>query len=462
MNTSYKVKFWEIRPNKSAKSTKPISYTVRWTVAGREKSKTYEKSAQANNWLLDLRQAAKNGEAFDIESGLPVSMVKAKEARTIFDFVRAYIEMKWPHAAPKSRDSMSDALATVLPILTRETPGRPDADTLRTALRKYALLPEDKRPTPPPDMARTIRWLETASLGVPDLNETKIVRAALDALALLLNGKKAGANTVKRKRAVLHHVLEYAVELEELKSNPLHRVKWSPPKTTETVDPRVVVNPRQTRELLTAVTYVGQQRHGKRGRGQRLMALFACMYFAALRPGEAVSLRHDDCHLPRTGWGRLTLDVSRPEVNTKWTDSGDAHELRGLKHRGEDDVRVVPIPPELVKILRQHIEEFGVAADGRLFQSERGGVVASTAYTEVWQEARMLALTPAQVASPLARRPYDLRHAAVSLWLNGGVPAPEVAVRAGHGVDVLLRVYAKCVDGQEKIVNRRIEDALAA
>ncbi|WP_342769381.1 hypothetical protein [Sphaerisporangium album] len=50
----------------------------------------------------------------------------------------------------------------------------------------------------------------------------------------------------------------------------------------------------------------------------------------------------------------------------------------------------------------------------------------------------------------------------MSLWLNGGVPAPEVAVRAGHGVDVLLRVYAKSIDGQETIVNKRIEDALAA
>lgn len=27
-----------------------------------------------------------------------------------------------------------------------------------------------------------------------------------------------------------------------------------------------------------------------------------------------------------------------------------------------------------------------------------------------------------RAASPLARRPYDLRHAAVSTWLNGGVP----------------------------------------
>ncbi|MEU6715946.1 FtsK/SpoIIIE domain-containing protein [Nonomuraea sp. NPDC046802] len=149
-------------------------------------------------------------------------------------------------------------------------------------------------------------------------------------------------------------------------------------------------------------------------------------------------------------------------IRNLFPDKGDAHEQRGLKHRGRDDVRPVPIPPKLVQILRQHIEEFGVAEDGRLFRSERGKVVASTAYTEVWQDARALALTPAQVASPLAHRPYDLRHAGVSLWLNAGVPAPDVAERAGHGVDVLLRVYAKCLDGQQEIANKRIEDALAA
>ncbi|MEV4747959.1 hypothetical protein AB0K21_16415 [Streptosporangium sp. NPDC049248] len=85
-----------------------------------------------------------------------------------------------------------------------------------------------------------------------------------------------------------------------------------------------------------------------------------------------------------------------------------------------------------------------------------------TAYTEVWQEARALALTPTQVASPLARRLYDLRHVAVSLWLNAVVSAPAVAERAGHGVDVLLRVYAKCLDGQKENANKRISDALTA
>ncbi|MFC7645700.1 hypothetical protein ACFQX6_37615 [Streptosporangium lutulentum] len=52
------------------------------------------------------------------------------------------------------------------------------------------------------------------------------------------------------------------------------------------------------------------------------MALFTCMYYAALRPAEVVSLRLQDCHLPLRGRGRLTVDVFRPEVNTHWTDSG--------------------------------------------------------------------------------------------------------------------------------------------
>ncbi|MFE3455325.1 hypothetical protein ACFXJ8_41055 [Nonomuraea sp. NPDC059194] len=34
--------------------------------------------------------------------------------------------------------------------------------------------------------------------------------------------------------------------------------------------------------------------------------------------------------------------------------------------------------------------------------------------------------------------------------------------RAGHGVDVMLRVYAKCIDGQQEVANKRNLDALAA
>ena len=190
------------------------------------------------------------------------------------------------------------------------------------------------------------------------------------------------------------------------------------------------------------------------------MALYGCMYFAALRPAEAVALRQQNCRLPDTGWGLLTLEKSRPEVTRRWTDTASAHEERGLKHRPAQESRRVPIPPELVCTLRAHIGNFGIATDGRIFSSERGHVIASTAISDVWAEARTLALTPDQVASPLAGRPYDLRHAAVSLWLNAGVPAPEVAERAGHSVEVLLRVYAKCLDDGQDLANARIETVL--
>jgi integrase len=55
----------------------------------------------------------------------------------------------------------------------------------------------------------------------------------------------------------------------------------------------------------------------------------------------------------------------------------------------------------------------------------------------VLQKARKQILTPAQIASPLMRRPYDFRHAGVSWRLNAGTPAPLVAEWAGHTVEGL-------------------------
>jgi integrase len=99
---------------------------------------------------------------------------------------------------------------------------------------------------------------------------------------------------------------------------------------------------------------------------------------------------------------------------------------------------------------------------GRLFRTSSGGPVGGSAYWLIWEQARTLGLAPARAESPLVGRPYDLRHAGVSLWLNAGVPATEVARRAGHSVDVLLKIYASCIDGDERTANQRIDDALAA
>ncbi|GAP46287.1 putative Integrase [Streptomyces azureus] len=118
---------------------------------------------------------------------------------------------------------------------------------------------------------------------------------------------------------------------------------------------------------------------------------------------------------------------------------------------------MVPLPPYLVALWREHVATFGTADDGRLFFSESGRVVAYTTYDRVWHEARDLALPPALTSTPLAKRPYDLRHSALSTWLCASADPAEVAQRAGNSVEVLLSRYAKCLYDRQSINNERIE-----
>ncbi len=48
----------------------------------------------------------------------------------------------------------------------------------------------------------------------------------------------------------------------------------------------------------------------------------------------------------------------------------------------------------------------------------------------------------------------------MSTWLNAGVPPTQVAEWAGHSVHVLLRVYAKCIVGQDEAARLRIAAVL--
>ena len=137
-------------------------------------------------------------------------------------------------------------------------------------------------------------------------------------------------------------------------------------------------------------------------------------------------LHRSDCvSLPDSGWGMLLLTGNAPRVGSGWTDSGSAHDERHLKHRARKATRPVPNPARAGDLLREHIGGHGTAADGRLFHGRQDAMLSESIYGRVWQRARATALTPAQATSPLAARPYDLRHSGITLSLNAGVPAPE-------------------------------------
>src|ERR1700689_1777507 len=81
--------------------------------------------------------------------------------------------------------------------------------------------------------------------------------------------------------------------------------------------------------------------------GPRLVAFFAVMYYAGLRPEEAINLRADDVVLAPLVWtsnpgtkqtrktGELHLQHATPDAGSEWTDDRSQRERRQLKHRAQ-------------------------------------------------------------------------------------------------------------------------------
>ncbi|MEV1168859.1 tyrosine-type recombinase/integrase [Nonomuraea sp. NPDC049784] len=394
--------------------------------------------------------------AFDTETGLPESMHREKQDITWFQHALDYVAKKWPKASAHSRRSIVESMLALTPVLVRDLRGAPDDKMLRDALR-WAFIPSRPEEERPDEVQAALRWLRKASLPLTALTERKVVAKALNACATQLDGSEASPEYYRRRRRVFYNSLRYAVVEERLGANPLDdkalKSDWAQPDVDDAVDPRAVANPRQIAEALTACSYVGRRQ------GERFVAFFGCMYYAMMRPAEVGRLRRADCHLPESGWGKLILEASKPEVGKDYTNSGELHDDRSLKGRSKKTVRVVPIPPELVTLLRCHIAVYGVATDGRLFRSESGRPVPKSTYSRLWKKVRALTLPAEQLSTPLMGRPYDLRHAGVTWRLSAGVPAAQVAEWAGHSVEVLQRIYHRCMAGYDDVWIERMNRA---
>ncbi|MGW3363622.1 tyrosine-type recombinase/integrase [Streptosporangium canum] len=457
---------YDVRVHKTQiyKGTKVTTYYVRWQVGSERLREPYRNAAQADAFRSELLTATRKGEAFSLTTGRPVSWAREDKAMTWFDFVCAYMDMKWPDLAGHSRRITATVLRDATLALITADRGRPDEDLLKRALTEWVLNTPRRRGGGPPEALHVaVRWLRENSGEVAALADSETARKLLAALSVKRDGSRAAASTVQRIRGVLVNTLEYAIVLKLLTRNTIRELPRRSAKAVKQIDKRTVVNPRQARKLLEAVATQGKpmNKGGEDRTGRRLVAFFGVMYYAALRPEEAVNLRKHNLALPAEGWGELILEKANPAPGAAWSNSGQRRDPGPLKHREEGETRVIPCPPELTRLLNDHLATQGAAADGRLFwafQSESD--LYESTYLRIWRGARKAVLTPEEFTSSLAKRPYDLRHAAVSTWLNAGVAPTQVAEWAGHSVAVLLYVYAKCIEGQEEVARRRITAAL--
>jgi integrase len=452
--TGYDVRLWK---TDSYKGKGVTSYRVRWTVARKEFAKVFRKSAQAESFRSELRAAANKGRAFDLDTGLPVAMMHDKQKVAWYQFAVEYTNLKWNASAATSRRTDAEALTAITMQLFSSTAKMPDEKLLRRVLKLWAFntAARDTKPMTAEER-HALRWAQTHTRDVSVLNDPAMLRGVLDGIAICLNGKPRAVSVVMRWRKTLNTALGYAVERKLLTDNPLKGLKWTAPgRVVRAIDRRVVANPIQVRTIFNALSDFEN--------GRLLAALFGSLYFAGMRPEEAAALRIQNLAIPASGWGVIHLEKARPFAGKAWTNSGEARDERQLKHREVGETRPVPCPPELTAMLHNHIKQNGTAPDGRLFVGLRSREYLPTrTVTLAWQRARRAALTPEVAASPLARTPYDLRHAAVSTWLNAGVPPTNAAEWAGHSVEVLLKIYAKCLDGEESRLRARVMEALGA
>src|SRR5262249_41018150 len=221
----------------------------------------------------------------------------------------------------------------------------------------------------PKDLAAIVRWLHTAPLPLaappgparggpqpPGTRRGPLPRAAQP------DQPQAGRN---RRRS--EHGQPETGRAEQLDAvrrgdrrsarQPAQGRQVDPTAHAQDGDPRTVVNSTQAGRLLAAVGQQGE-------RAERMVAFFGCMYYAALRPEEAVELRPENfASLPDHGWGELILTNSEPRSGTWWTDSGSARQRRELKHRPRGETRPVPLHPELVALFSEHLKRYPPGPD---------------------------------------------------------------------------------------------------
>jgi hypothetical protein len=122
MNTTYDVRIWQIEEYKGKRTT---TYKVVWIVAGRRWKESYKTAALAESFRSDLLSAARKGEAFDVESGRPVSMVRTGREMNWYEFACKFVDMKWPHVAATTRRTHAEALTALTPLMFTTKRGKP-------------------------------------------------------------------------------------------------------------------------------------------------------------------------------------------------------------------------------------------------------------------------------------------------------------------------------------------------
>ncbi len=262
--------------------------------------------------------------------------------------------------------------------------------------------------------------------------------------------RQLAPTSAARTRAVVRGAFTDARKRRLIDWDPWDAVAAIPLKDADVVDPDMVMSPAQVKQLAGACG----QRH------PQWESFILLQGFCGLRPGEAIGLRVKDFAyvdgrpvdvLPRT---------SHSLVPGQFFDEGETRQ-RPLKGRGPKARRRIPIPRQVTDIVAGHLRSVGRSnSSNRAFTNTAGNAVnLSNFYRDVWRPSRSEVFAPDDPLS--GATPHDLRHSAITVWLNAGVPLKTAQVWSGHKTaSVLLDTYLGVMQGDEAIALQRFEELI--
>ncbi len=235
-----------------------------------------------------------------------------------------------------------------------------------------------------------------------------------------------GDPTILKTLALLQGVLRRAVVWQRITSNPVALVKKPSQRRKHVVRP---IAPAKIEKVRAAL--LGSGRLGD-------ATLVSVLAYAGLRPGEALALEWRDVQ-ERT----LVIERALALGDVKETKTGQARSVRLLAPLAAD--------------LAEWRLACGRPADSALVFPTRDGRPWTDSH---WRNWRKRVFKPAASEAELeCFRPYDLRHAFVSLLLAERRSVLDVAKQAGHSPTMALTTYGHVIEeleGTEKQVPEEV------
>jgi integrase len=294
----------------------------------------------------------------------PVRWLPPPPSIQMHHWARRWLAEQWDEWQPRTQASAIEALVRFVPLVIREgADGPPDG------LRAY--LAQSLRPDWIVDVTNEHeRWLNESVRGLISLQRD--VLAEVDtALGRGLRGGLLSPSTAQRYRKIARACVRRAVELDLLDRDP-----WPPPpkgrsrrkaaRVQKAVDVRLLPKPSTVRRALAAIPT------HQPGSGVYYV-MTAVAYFGGLRPSEVIMLRPRALTLPSSGWGAIAV-----------TEADTSHDEPGEPETGR---RTVPIPPELVAILREWLDAHQFEPGDLLFRTRNGKRPAASNWSRSWHRA---------------------------------------------------------------------------